>query len=271
VDNLLASLRKIAKEERAAGDAPGVAPLSAADRDEIAAALLTVGRAAPSPLASLEGRLAENGPSRPVAAGALGHAAPRRPSWALAPRRWAVVALPVAAAAAFFMVWGRTPRGGGGDLPAYDLSVEGGAKEVRGGGPVRDLSALATTAPVQRVVQGTELVLVARPADPVAGAVGVRVFVVDEAGAKEIDARTRISPSGSVEIRVAPWSALAEAAAPSAASGTASEAVARRSSLRAVVGRPDELRTLSLRDVASAPADTAALRWLTVPLDVIGR
>lgn len=278
MDNLLASLRKIAKEERAEADSPSVAPLSAADHDEIAAALLTAGRTV-APLravaASPKTAPAVLEPAGGASAAPLSASSSARPSWALAPRRWAIVALPLAAAAAFVFVWGRAPHGdaGGGALPAYDLTVEGGAKEVRGGAAVAKEEAPGANASVQRVVPGTELVLVARPADPVEGGVGVRVFVVDEAGVKEVDARTRISPAGSVEIRVAPWSALdqAQGAPTPAAAETQPQTNSRRSILRAVVGRAEQLRALSPKDGAGTPADAPGLRWLTVPLEVMGR
>jgi hypothetical protein len=90
--------------------------------------------------------------------------------------------------------------------------------------------------------------------------VAARAFVFRDGApesAAEIAPNVRTAPTGALEIRVRPLAGVA-AAAPA------------RWTLRIAVGRPDQVTKLAASDAAaSAPADGPALRWLTVPLDLV--
>ena len=225
MDQLLANLRKLAEEERRTDDGPAAPVLSAQDREDIATALLGSAAAVPPR------------PSAPAP----------RPAWALAARRWTVVVLPLAAAASLFFVLHGAPSSPDdvAALPPYGLSVQGGAKELRG--PAADNGA------PQRVMPGTELVLLARPDEAVRGSVAARVFLVADAAVRELSADARVSPTGSLEIRVVPWRA-------------GEEQPFQKALLRAAVGRPEALSSVSASAVPSTPADSASVRWLAVPV-----
>jgi hypothetical protein len=244
VKKLFANLRTVAKAEEAelaGAPADVLAPLSAADRSEIAAAIL---RGTPQAAAKA---VAAEAQRRPEAARPRGRG-----------RFWAFAILPVAAAAALVLIVRpfATHSGGGGSwpaLPGYDVTAESGIKDVRGAG--EPSGAPGTVAALQRVARDTELTVVARPATAVDGPIAVRAFVVEGGAAKEIVPRVDSAPSGAVQLRVRPGEALA---------GTPGHA-----ELRAVVGRPDAIQGISPADAAGAPSDTPARHWLTVPLEVV--
>jgi len=225
VDQLLSNLRKLAEEERRTDDVPAATVLSAQDREDIAGALL----------------------GSAVGVPARASVAAPRPAWALAARRWTVVVLPLAAAASLFFVLHGAPtsREDGVSLPAYGLSVQGGAKELRG--------PTAAEGSPQRVMPGTELVLLARPDETVQGAVAARVFLVEDATVRELSADARVSSSGSLEIRVIPWRAGEEPPRPQAL-------------IRAAIGRPASLASVSAAAVPKTPVDSSSVRWLAVPV-----
>jgi hypothetical protein len=242
VKKLFANLRAVAKAEEAdlaGAPADVLAPLSAAERSEIAAAIL---RGTPQAAA------------KPVTAEAQQRPAAR-------PRgrgRFLAFAIPLAAAAALVLIVRPfAPHSGGGGswpaLPGYDVTAESGIKDVRGAG--EPSGAPGTVAALQRVARDTELTVVARPATAVEGPIAVRAFVVEGGAAKEVVPRVDSAPSGAVQLRVRPGDALAGAPG--------------RAELRAVVGRPDAIQALSPADAANAPSDTPARHWLTVPLDVV--
>ena len=242
MDDLFSRLRAIAKEEQ---DETGVpedlrAPLSLSERDEIAAAVLATGAphaAAVTPLAQRRSRR----------------------------RVWLAIALPVAAAAALVLVarpW-LDSSGSLPPLPMYEVSARGGMKELRQG--ERDSAGAAgATARPERVGPQTEIVVGCRPATAVEGPVAARAFVFRDGAAgsaAEIVTQVQTAPTGALEIRVRPLAGVAAVADPAAPA---------RWTLRVAVGRPDHVARLAASDAASGtPADGRAVRWLTVPLDLV--
>jgi hypothetical protein len=246
VDDLISRLRALAKEERDETGMPDElrAPLSLAERDEIAAAVLAAGtpRAAAvvTPLASRRSRR----------------------------RVWLAIALPVAAAAGLVLV--ARPRldsnGSLPPLPTYEVSARGGMKELRQG--ERDSGGVVgATARPERVGRQTEIVVGCRPATAVDGPVAARAFVFRDGAAgaagspAEIATQVQTAPTGALEIRVRPLAGVAAGADPAARA---------RWTLRVAVGRPDHIAKLASADAAAGtPADGPAVRWLTVPLDLV--
>jgi hypothetical protein len=154
----------------------------------------------------------------------------------------------------------RLDSGGGlAALPAYEVSARGGLKEQRQGEKELPGPAGAIAHP-ERVAPQTEIVVGCRPATSVEGPVAARAFVFRDGApdsAAEIAPSVRTAPTGALEIRVRPLAGVA--AGPPA-----------RWILRVAVGRPDHVAKLAASDAtASAPADGPALRWLTVPLDLV--
>jgi hypothetical protein len=242
VDTLLTRLRALAKQEQDETGMPDElrTPLSRAERDEIVAAVLATGGSRTATVTPL---------------------APRRSRR----RVWLAIALPVAAAAGLVLVarpWvdssGSLPV-----LPTYEVTARGGMKEVRGGESESPGAAGATSRP-ERVGPQTEIVVGCRPATAVEGPVAARAFVFrDGAGGSvaEIAPQVQTAPSGALEIRVRPLAAVTPV--PGAAAPV-------RWTLRVAVGRPDHVAKLAPSDaVAGTPADAAAVRWLTVPLDLV--
>ena len=242
MDDLFSRLRALAKEEQDETGVPGElrAPLSLSERDEIVAAVLATG--APR-------------------AAAVTPLAPRRSRR----RVWLAIALPVAAAAGLVLV-ARPWLDSGGSLPAlptYEVSARGGMKELRQGEPESPGAAGATARP-ERVGPQTEIVVGCRPATAVEGPVAARAFVFrdGEAGsAAEIVTQVQTAPTGALEIRVRPLAGVA---------AVAGQAAPARWTLRVAVGRPDHVAKLAASDAAAGtPADGPAVRWLTVPLDLV--
>jgi hypothetical protein len=235
VERLVLGLRATAKADAEAVVPPlEVAPLSAVERDEIVAAILS---------APTAGRT-----TREIS-GVTSLAAVRRRR-----SRWVAIAAPLAVAAGLALVLGLPSRHSPAfsPLPAYDVSALGGLKEVRGGGAVPAPSA---NAPTERVARDTDLTIRLRPATAVDGALAVRAFLIAEVGAstQELVASVDLAPSGAAEIHVRPG-----ASAP-----------AGRATVRVLVGRPDDVRAATPADAAGSPTDGSARRWLTVPIDVI--
>jgi hypothetical protein len=116
------------------------------------------------------------------------------------PRRWLMAAAPALAAAAV-LLWFVWPRAGA-PLPVYALELSGGRAAQRG----------ADTDGILRVGPGDRVSAVLRPATPVHGAVGVRVFVngraLPDAGALSVeqssDGALRISGLGPALTALAP-------------------------------------------------------------------
>ena len=162
VDQLLASLRVIAKEEQIKTDgqiAPLVSPLSADERGQIAAAILAAQRPGQGVVTPL---------------------APRRTNR----RRWIAAVVPLAAAASLvFVLRGRSDSSREWPaLPAYEVSARGGIKEYRHGGPESTDSAGATARP-ERVSRNSELVVTCRPQTAVEGPLAARAFLIQQDGA----------------------------------------------------------------------------------------
>jgi hypothetical protein len=242
VDDLLSRLRALAKQEQDETGMPDElrAPLSRAQRDEIAAAVLATGAARGAAVTPL---------------------APRRSR-----RVWlAALALPVAAAAALVLV--ARPRldssAGLAPLPAYEVSARGGMKVARQGEP-EPAGAAGTTARPERVGPQTEIVVGCRPASAVEGPVATRAFVFRDGvpgSAAEIAPQVRTAPTGALEIRLRPLAGVAAVVDPAAPV---------RWTLRVAVGRPENVAKLAPFDATvGAPSDGPALRWLTVPLDLV--
>jgi hypothetical protein len=244
VERLVLGLRATAKAEAEVVPPHAIAPLSAAERGEIVAAILsapTTGRA-----------------TREIS-GVTSLAAVRRRR-----ARWLAVVAPVAVAAGIALVLAVPSRRGPAfaPLPAYDVSALGGLKEVRGGAPVPTVGA---TAAVERVARDTELTIRLRPATAVDGALAVRAFLVANAGvadataangrtsSQELGASVELAPSGAAEIHVRPGAAAA----------------AGRAIVRVLVGRPEDVRAATPADATGAPANGNGRQWLTVPIDVL--
>jgi hypothetical protein len=177
----------------------------------------------------------------------------------------AAFALPVAAAAGLLLVFQTRsdPDGRLGPLPAYDVEARGGLKELRGAEPGAPGTPGAIARPA-RVNLDSELVVGCRPATGVEGPVAARAFVVRDGGAgpvAEVAPQVQTAASGALEIRLRPFAGVAAAVDP---------AGPVRWTLRIAVGRPGNVAKLAVFDAAAtAPADGPALRWLTVPLDLV--
>jgi hypothetical protein len=234
VERLVLGLRATAKAEAEVVVPPlEIAPLSAAERDDIVAAILS------APTASRTTR---------EISGVTSLAAERRRR-----SRWVAIAAPLAVAAGLALVLGLPARNPAfPPLPAYDVSALGGLKEVRGG--VTAAPGATATAPTERVARDTDLTIRLRPATAVDGPLAVRAFLAAEGGApaQELSASVDLAPSGAAEIHVRPG-----ASAP-----------AGRATVRVLVGRPDDVRAATPADATGAPADASGRRWLTVPVDV---
>ena len=241
MDNLLSRLRALAKEEQDESGTPDElrAPLSYAQREEIASAVLAIRPPAGARVTSLATRF-------------------RR-------RAWIMFTLPVAAAAAFVLVSrsGFDPNGRWPALPAYEVDARGGIKELRHGESASPGTPGATARPARLGLE-SELVVGCRPASSVEGPVAARAFVSREgiAGAPvEIASRIETASTGALEIRLRPFAGVAATVDPSGPI---------RWTLRIAVGRPARVAKLAASEMAApAPADEPALRWLTVPLDLV--
>ena len=162
VERLVLGLRATAKADAEVVVPPlDIAPLSASERSDIVAAILS------APTATRT--------TREISGVTSLAAARRRRS------RWVAIAAPVAVAAGLALGLGLPARRNPAfpALPAYDVSALGGLKEVRGGGSVPTPSA---TAPTERVARDTELTIGLRPATAVDGALAVRAFLVAGVG-----------------------------------------------------------------------------------------
>jgi hypothetical protein len=234
VGKLFASLRAIAKEEASELSrlpADTLPRLSDADRARIAAA---IGQAQSRQPAT------SHQPAAP------------RVAWGRRRRTVLAVAGPLAIAAGLVLALRPFPARER-PLPAYELALSGGIKELRGTGTSSGASA-TDRAPIQRVGRQTEIVAVCRPEVAVEGPVAVRLFLIQSGTAREVSPRARSSASGSIEIRVNPIE-----------DGGATPG---RWSLRVVAGRPAAIQTLPV-SAALAPADGPDQRWLTADLEVV--
>jgi hypothetical protein len=236
VSRLLAGLRAVAKEQEVemARMPPEVAaPLSAEERGEIATAIC-------------EAQARTTGLPPPGDVIPLSSAAGTR-------RRrlgWIAVVGPLAVAAVLVLAvrMSGTPER---PLPAYAMIITGGLKELRGASPA---GAVGSTLPVERAGRHTEIVVVCRPEVSVEGPVATRLFLIQGTVAREVQARARTSPSGSVEIRINP---VEEGGA-----------TAGRWGLRIVVGRPDVVRALPPA-AAIARAAGPERWWFHAELEVV--
>jgi hypothetical protein len=145
------------------------------------------------------------------------------------------------------------------------VEARGGLKELRGAEPGAPATPGAIARPA-RVGLDSELVVGCRPATGVEGPVAARAFVVRQGGAgagsaAEVASQVQTAGTGAVEVRLRPFAGVAAAVDP---------AGPVRWTLRIAVGRPGNVAKLAASDAtASAPADGPALRWLTVPLDLV--
>ena len=94
------------------------------------------------------------------------------------------------AAAAMVMLW---PAGPGSGLPAYEVTVQGGARVVRG----------PSTAPaLSRFAPGTQAVILVRPASPVEDEPQFRVVARQRDAVRELRGVTQISPEGALRLEI---------------------------------------------------------------------
>jgi hypothetical protein len=143
------------------------------------------------------------------------------------PRRWLMAAAPALAAAAV-LLWFVWPRPGA-PLPVYALELSGGRAVQRG----------ADTDGILRVGPGDRVSAVLRPATPVRGAVGVRVFV--NGGALPDAGTLGIEQSADGALRISGLGPALAALAPG------------RHRLQLAVGRPESLPEALSSALPSAP------------------
>lgn len=230
-DELLSDLGRLARaqaEQTTAREADAdelFRPLDAAAQQRIVARLLPLVQPAGLPEAEAATKPAATAPadaqSRPAPITAL-----RRSR----PRRWLIAAAPALAAAAV-LLWFVWPRPGA-PLPVYALELSGGRAAQRG----------ADTDGILRVGPGDRVSAVLRPATPVRGAVGVRVFVngraLPDTGALSIE------QSGDGALRISGLGPALAALAPG------------RHRLQLAVGRPESLPEALSSALPAAPAAT---------------
>ena len=176
-------------------------------------ALTSLPAAAPAERAAAVEQVAEKGTpadeqarSLPGAAGQSPPAANVVPITSAAERRAArprgalsralVWAAPLALAAALVGVWVVRGRGRG-PLPAFEMSISAGPRDMRGPGDSAD--------PVPggelRLTPGAEIRVKLRPEAPVKGQVAARVVLVTGAGAEVLPAQVETSPDGALRVR----------------------------------------------------------------------
>jgi hypothetical protein len=238
VENLVLELRKAARAEAKdeAQITAMLAPLTAEERDQIAAAILK------SPAGASTRTTV---PSAPVTS--LAEARRKR-------TRWTMIGVPLAAAAGLALVFALPSRHTSTEppLPGYEVSALGGLKEFRGGEPTA--TAPSAVAHPERIGRDTELTVRLRPATAVEGALAVRAFVIEGTAVRELAPSVELAPSGAAEVHVRPGTTLA--------TGT-------HATLRVLVGRPDDVKAAAPAEAAGTPAEANGRRWLTVPLDVV--
>jgi hypothetical protein len=243
VDSLFVKLRAVARTEEAemAAMPPSfVSPLSGADREAMVSAIV-----AARPLDRERTEPRDRASAAPGATRTRGR------------RLWPAILIPFAVAAGLVLV--QRPRSmvgvGSRALPAYEVLASGGLAEQRG------LRTVQTEGPgvvsrEQKVDGKTELVIVARPATAVQGPVAVRAFLVRETSVQEIDPRVELAPSGSAQLRVRLGDRAREAHG--------------RAALKILVGEPAAVRSTPPADATHDAPPSREMRWLTVPLEVVG-
>ena len=192
-------------------------------------ALTSLPAAAPAERAAAVEQVAEKGTpadeqarSLPGAAGQSPPAANVVPITSAAERRAArprgalsralVWAAPLALAAALVGVWVVRGRGRG-PLPAFEMSISAGPRDMRGPGDSADPASgfnlgvtpgnTADPAPggELRLTPGAEIRVKLRPEAPVKGQVAARVVLVTGAGAEVLPAQVETSPDGALRVR----------------------------------------------------------------------
>jgi hypothetical protein len=166
-----------------------------------------------------------------------------------------VVLAPLAVAAGLILAFHPFSTVGRPPLPTYDVVASGGLKEQRGAGTPQP-EHTGVTASLQRVGTETELIVVARPATAVEGQVAVRAFLVTTTGVQEIDPRAKVAPSGAAQLHVRISDYARDGRGPV--------------QLKILVGNPATVRAATPADARhDGPADSATVRWLTVPLEIV--
>ncbi len=256
--SMLDALRTVAREEDegAAGvPAAAVPALSNDARERIVQAILR----AQTPQALGRAAIADGGSASPVASSGLSSIAEARARRERGPRRsFLVAAASLTAVAAAAILWIR-PAADTLPLPRYGVTVEGGAKDVRGSAPEtgdRD----PTVAPMQRLRGDSALIVSLRPDTSVSSAVTARAFIVRGADVSEVYPPIRVAPSGSVQLQFRPsqFQMHVESAAPVGS---------RRgpANLRIIVGRPRALQSIDPQ-VIVRESSGPGWRAVTVPL-----
>jgi hypothetical protein len=252
--SMLDALRTVAREEDegAAGiPAAAVPALSDDARERIVQAILR----AQTPLALRRAAIVDGGSASPVASSGFSSIADARARRERGPRRsFLVAAASLTAVAAAGIIWMR-PAADTLPLPRYGVTVEGGAKDVRGSAPEtgdRD----PTVAPMQRLRGDSALIVGLRPDTSVSGGVTARAFVAQGADVSEVHPLLRVAPSGSVQLQFR-QSQFQSAAPMGSLHGPAN--------LRIVVGRPRALQSIDPQ-VIVRESSGPGWRAVTVPL-----
>ena len=249
MEKLLAGLRTIAREEAdamAAAPFEGFASLSTEERGEIAAMLL----ARPTGTARIASAEPNAGAQAGSGADIVSLTDARR--WR---RRVLTVVLPLSAAAGLVLALGPLSRDATTlpPLPVYEVTAQGGLKDVRGG-PVEPVGNGAAPRP-ERIALDTELTVHVRPAIAVEGPVSVRAFAIREGTAHELTAQVELAPSGAAAVRVRPGAAIVKPG---------------RATLGILIGRVADVRATTPHDAVQPSVDPSGRRrWLIVPLDLV--
>ena len=177
---------------RALTSLPAAAPAERAAPVEQAA---EKGTPADEQARSLPGAAGQSPPTAnvvPITSAAERRAA--RPRGALS--RALVWAAPLALAAALVGVWVVRGRGRG-PLPAFEMSISAGPRDMRGPGDSADPAPGGEL----RLTPGAEIRVKLRPEAPVKGQVAARVVLVTGAGAEVLPAQVETSPDGALRVR----------------------------------------------------------------------
>jgi hypothetical protein len=243
--SVLDALRMIAREEEteAAALSPSAIPeLSNDARDRLVQSLMS---------ARMDAEAQGSAEPTREAAASMSSIADARAKRECRPRRTIVFTTAgLLAAVAAAILWVR-PSGESLSLPSYAVTAEGGAKDVRGidapeaGDP--------TVSAVQRVRDGSELIVTLRPSTSVSGDVTARAFVTRDAELAEVHPRSRVAPSGAVQLVFAGADVIGSRRG--------------RAILRVVVGRPRALSALAPQNVVRASSGQG-WRAVTVPLTI---